>query len=199
MIRFSILVEDGKKRLAGTSEIIALDYLGALCLRRAGRRNEAETKVRSLRNNWTARDDLWGKAGWLLGKLQQDEARPQAALSFYEDVLAAFQSGPIHDACQFGRAECLVMLERHERALGVFQALKNKVLPGQASLPSNQRAKNHGIANGPTGRVLDLDLLRTTLTTIAESRLQSSDRRLGVQYLQLALSLLPKSDKEQRS
>ena len=193
------LVEDGKTRLAGTSRKIALDYLAALCLQRAGRQNEAETLVRSLRNNWTARDDLWGKAGWLLGKLQQDEARPQAALSFYEDVLTAFQSGPIHDACQFGRAQCLVMLERHERALGVFKALKKKILPGSNSRPSSRRAKNHGLSNGPTGRVLDLDLLRTTLTTVAESRLQSGNRRLGIEYLQLALSLLPKSDKEQRS
>lgn len=194
-----VLLEDGRTRLAGTSQRIALDYLAALCLRSADRRNEAETLVRSLRNNWTAHDDLWAKAGWLLGRLQQDEARPQAALSFYEDVLAAFQSGPIHDACLLGRAECLVMLERHQRALGVFKTLKKKILPGRYSIPSRRRAKSHGIAGGPTGRVLDLDLLRTTLTTVAESRLQSGNRRLGIEYLQLALSLLPNSDKEQRS
>ena len=193
------LVEDGRARLVGTAQKLALDYLAALCLRRAGRADDAETLVRSLRNNWTAHDDLWGKTGWLLGRLQQDDARPQAALSFYEDVLTAFQSGPIHDACQFGRAQCLVMLERHRRALEVFKDLRKKVLPGHNSPPSSERAKNQGLANSPTGRVLDLDLLRTTLTTVAESRLQHGQRRLAVEYFQLALSLLPNAAKQQRA
>jgi len=192
------LAEDGRARLTGTEQKLAIEYLAALCLQRAGRPDEAETLMRSLRNNWTPRDELWAKAGWLLGKIQQDDQRPQAALSFYEDVLVAFQSGPIHDACQLGRAECLVMLERHARALEVFQALKERILP-QGTRPSSHRAENLGIANGPTGHVLDLDLLRATLTTAAESLLQDDNRRLGIQYLQLALSLLPEADLQQRS
>ncbi len=69
------LVQQGKQRLAGTAERLALVYSEALCLWKTGRPLEAETLLQSFRNRWTAHDALWGRSGWLLGRLQQDDGR----------------------------------------------------------------------------------------------------------------------------
>lgn len=175
------LVEGAKKRLNGTPERIALTYLEAFCLRGAGRGPEAETLLRSLRNNWTKRDTLWAEAGWLLGKLQQEEGRPQAALSFFEEVMTAFPSGEVYDACRLGRGECLVMLERFDRALDAFRSLRGRLRPGEGH------------------RFLDRDALRSILTAAGESRLQSGDQKLGIQFLELALSFVPPDDRDAQS
>ncbi|MCG8407038.1 MAG: tetratricopeptide repeat protein [Phycisphaerales bacterium] len=175
------LVEGGKKRLEGTAERLALTYTEALCLQESGRKAEAETRLRSLRNHWTKRDLLWGRTGWLLGRLQQEEDRPQAALSFYEEVLVVFQSGDLHDACELGRAECLVMLGRHERSLEVFERLKWRALERQEH------------------QYLDRDVLRTAITTAGESRFRDNDQSLGLRFLELALELLDEQDALLRS
>lgn len=222
-------VDQARSRLAGTPQRLAMDYLKALCLRQAGHGEEAETLMRSFRNNWTAHDDLWGKSGWLLGKLQQDDDRPQAALSFYEDVLGAFQSGPIHDACRLGLAQSLVMLQRNQRALDIFRTLVDRVLARQSKAASPRFGDpplplpeaRDGLRNRPLtsetnidspaiqrttprltgmiGQALEPDVLRTTLTTAGESRFKAGERRLGIEYLQLALSLLPYSQRTLRS
>jgi len=49
--------------------------------------------LRSLLNKWTVRDGLWGEANWLFGRLQQLDGRPQAGLSFHEEVLRCFTAG----------------------------------------------------------------------------------------------------------
>lgn len=175
------LIEEAKTRLAGTAEKLALSYTEALCLWQADQRVEAETRLRSLRNHWRTKDELWGRTGWLLGRLQQEDGRPQTALSFYEDVLDAFQSGDLHDACELGRAESLVMLRRYERALEVFERLKRRALEGVGRL------------------YLDRDALRTVVATAGESRLRAGERRLGLRFLELALSLADESQVQQRS
>ena len=177
----SQLLDAGKSRLAGTSESLGLSFVEALYLRKVDRAAEAEARLRSLRNNWTLRDELWGEAGWLLGRIQQEDDRPQAALSFYEEVLRGFQSGRIHDACKLGRAECLVMLERYERALDEFVQLKDR------SLRFADRIH------------LDSDALRTTIATIGELRLQAGDLGLGIRFLELAMTLVDGSDSGERS
>lgn len=98
-------------------------YLEALCLRAMGRTDEAEALLRRIREEWTKRDDLWARAGWLLGRLQQEDDRPQMALAFYEEVLRSFASGEMKWACEQGRAECLARLERFEAAREAFSGL----------------------------------------------------------------------------
>ncbi len=217
------LVAAGRERLAGTAEWIALSYPEALCLRELGRHEEAEAALRSLRNNWTQRDDLWGKAGWLLGFCQQQDGRPQTALSFYEEVLTAFRSGELHDACEFGRAECLAALGRYDRALEVFTELGKRFAPskvsgelaGRGSAPHSVRsaaadgrvgtksaraslaAERSPVA--PLGDGLDGSVLRTAITTIGEARLQEGDLDRGLRFVALALSLTPDVDREQKA
>lgn len=166
------LIEKVQARLAGTEEQPVVRYLQALCLREVGLRNEAEQALRSLRNEWRSRDELWGKAGWLLGRLQQDDQRPQAALSFYDDVLRSFQNGDLHDACSLGRAECLASLQRYQRALEGFMEL-------QTRLTGKERS-----------RLLDRGAVRAVVTTIGESLMQSGQHELGIDYLRLAMNLV---------
>jgi len=175
------LVEQGKQRLAGTAERLALVYSEALCLWKTGRPLEAETLLRSFRNSWTAHDDLWGRSGWLLGRLQQDDGRPQAALAFFEDVLGSFQVGVLNDVSELGRAECLVELDRYERALTVFERLKPRLIDAEP------------------GAALNRDAVRTTMTTVGESLIRSDRPRLGIRFLETALSLADASDGVLRS
>lgn len=175
------MVEQGKVRLAGTGESLALVYSEALCLWKTGRSQDAETLLRSFRNGWTAHDELWGRSGWLLGRLQQEDGRPQAAIAFFEDVLTSFQVGTLKDVCELGRAECLVDLGRHERALGVFQRLQPR------------------LTDSAPGAALSRDAVRTTITTVGEALIRSGRPRLGLQYLELALGLVDSSNDVLRS
>lgn len=170
------LIQQAQTRLAGTEERPAVRYLEALCLRDVGMNDEAEQTLRSLRNEWRLRDELWGKAGWLLGRLQQEGQRPQTALSFYDEVLRSFQSGDLHDACTLGRAECLAALQRYPKALQVFSDLKARM------------------AGKDPPQSLDRPSIRTVITTIGESLIQSGQLELGVKYLRAAMELVDKGE-----
>ncbi len=201
------LIAEARGRLAGTAEWISVSYPEALCFRELGRHLEAEQSLRSLRNNWTERDELWGKAGWLLGVLQQQDGRPQTALSFYEEVLTAFKSGDLHDACEFSRAECLAALERYDRAFAEFTDLGRRFTPkrtasaapaddsGDAALPEHLEAGPEGAPSD----YLDGSALRTAITTIGESRLQAGDLERGLQFIGLSLSLTPDAERETKA
>lgn len=175
------LVSGAAQRLKGSQALPRVQYLEALVLKAEGRLMDAEDVLRALRNDWTMRDALWAQAGLLLGRLQQEDDRPEAALSFYDDVLRTFNEGAIYDACLLGRAECLAALERYDTSLDEFKSL---------------------IANGPRwtrpGRV-DRAVVRTTITTIGETLLRNNRLELGVEYLRLALSLVDDADAKLRA
>ena len=172
------LASAGKERLAGTAEKLALSYTEALCLCDGGARyaEEAETLLRSLLCDWAVRDELWCKANWLLGRLQQLDERPQAALTFYDEVLHTFQAGDVYDACALGRAECLAALERYDTALEAFAALKERLV------------------ERPGHPFLDREAIRLTVTAIGESLLRSESPDLGIEHLRFALSLTEGAD-----
>ncbi|MFH1419595.1 MAG: tetratricopeptide repeat protein [Planctomycetota bacterium] len=174
-------IDRAKERLAGTEGMLVVPYLDARCLHAEGKRLEAETTLRGLRNEWTTHDDLWAKAGWLLGRIQQEDDRPQTALTFYDEVMRSFQTGGLHDACSLGRAECLAALGRFEASKDAFSVLKDRLLSG---------------AN-PAG--LDRDLVRATITTIGESLLQKGQLQIGIDYLRLAVDLVGSGNGELRS
>jgi len=172
------LVEAGKKPLSGTAERVALTYIEALCLCDVGTRysGQAEALLRSLLDDWRVRDILWGRANWLLGKLQQIDGRPQAALSFYDEAMKVFQAGSLHDACTLGRAECLAVLERYERSLETFAKLQDR-FSGERGLWR-----------------LDRGAVCTTIAAIGESLLQGGSLELGTEYLRLALLMMDPTD-----
>ena len=176
----SELVTAGKARLAGTAEKLALTYTEAVCSCEQGSRysEEAEGLLRSLLSDWRVRDELWGKANWLLGRLQQLDDRPQAALSFYDEVLEVFAAGDLADACLLGRSEALAALERYEAALEGFARLNDRL---------SHRRKNPYLEEGA---------VRLTVTAIGESLLRSGSTDLGIEFFRLALNMTDPADKK---
>lgn len=168
-----LLVGAARERLKGTEELLAVSLSEALCLRDAGLQMEAEALLRGLREEWAFHDELWARSGYLLGRLQQEDGRPQAALSYFEEVLRAFREGEVHDQCMLGRAECLATLGRYEGALALFVEL-------------GDRARGQGLSRG-----VDVDSIRVATSTIAELLLQEGRAELAVGYLEVAQNLAP--------
>jgi tetratricopeptide (TPR) repeat protein len=175
------LLDEARVRLNGTEQRVGLGYVEALVLRELRRPEEAEALLRGLRAEWRAQDELWGRAGWLLGRLQQEDGRPQSALGFYDEVLAAFPAGDVRDACLLGRAECLAALERHAQSLETFRGLRGR------------------LAGPHPSRALDRSAMRTTVATIGESLLGAGSLSLAVEFFNLALEWVDPSDRTARA
>jgi len=169
-----------RDRLGGSADGPAVQYLQALCQRAAGDRDTAELTIRNLLRDWTARDELWGRSMWLLGRLHLDDERPQAALTVFNDVMSSFVEGEIYDACLYGRAQALVGLGRYERSLDAFVELVGDIRSGRNSNVEGEQ-------------------LYQKLADIGER--VKSDERLGlaIRYLELAAALIPKDAEAERA
>ncbi|MEK6644955.1 MAG: tetratricopeptide repeat protein [Planctomycetota bacterium] len=176
-----VRVDQARKRLAGTEELLGVTYLEALCRRQAGTFAEAEAILRSLRDEWKPRDELWAKAGWLLGRVQQEVGRPEAALAVHDEVLKTFRNGKVYSQCRLGRAECLAALNRYEEAYDLFVELLE---PGETEHKD---------------RVIDPVALRTSIGAIGDSLLSRNSPDLGIKYLELALKHTDESDRTTRT
>lgn len=170
------LIESAKRRLRGRPERPTLIFAEALCLRSIGRLDEADAMLRSLRDSLEDRDELWGRAGWLLGEMELADGRPQSAVAFFDDVQEAFSKGPLFWGCELGRAMAMIALARKEVALGVLADIRDMLLESGDS------------------EYVELNAVRTTLTTVGRSLLTEGRRETGVRYLELALSLVAAED-----
>lgn len=170
------VVTEAKRQLAGTEYLPVVSYSEALTLRNAGLRDEAIDLLHSLREEWGVRDELWARAGMLLGKMEQEDARPQSALSYYEDVLKSFQDGDIHEICTLGRAECMASLERFDEALDVFRKVRDIV-------------RNHNAQ-----RSIDRENVRMGMTRICDELARRKRWALSIEYLETALDLVDGED-----
>ena len=170
------IVTTAKSRLVGTEFLPVVSFSEALTLREAGLRDEAVDLLKSLREEWGVRDELWARAGHLLGKMELEDARPQSALTYFEDVLKSFQSGRVHEMCQLGRAESLAQLERFEEALGVFRMVRD-------------------VFRSPRTRpAIDRDEVRLRLTRTCDELSQNNRWALSVAYLETALDMVDPED-----
>ena len=167
------VVENAKSRLEGTEEAIALPYLEARCLVQAGLSGQAEALLRRLRDTWTTHDDLWGEAGCLLARIEQEGDRQEMALATYDEVLKSLCTGDLKDACELGRAECLAALNQYEEALSQFRNLSDRIM--------------NRVANSK----LDRDAVRATVGSIGESLLAARKIELGASFIELALGWVP--------
>lgn len=170
------VVTVAKSRLTGTEYLPVVSYSEAITLRDAGLRDEAVELLKSLREEWGIRDELWARAGYLLGSMELEESRPQSALTQFEDVLKSFQSGDAHEQCLLGRAESLARLERFEEALDVFRSVRDVV-----------RARR-------THPAIDRDKVRLGMTQICDELSQHNRWALSVSYLETALDLVSPED-----
>lgn len=167
----SAVVAGGRDRLAGTTEAPAVAYSEALCLQASGDSEGAMARLLELQSDWPVHDELWGRSKWLMGQLQAEDDRPQAALSHFEDVLASFVEGSLHDACELSRAKALIALERYERALDVLGEI--------AANARNGRSRYYGP-----------EQIRDLVAKVGESMQREGRDAIAVRYLELASTLL---------
>ncbi len=157
-------------------------YLEAWLLYHLGHYDEAEIRLRTIRNRVEQGEEIAARTGWLLGQVvMRDEMpkRPQEALSFYSDVLKHHSNGPYVVASRIGLAEALVMLERHEEAIEAYRVAIEQL----ESLDDSN--------------VVSRDVLRTSLGVLAETLRQQGHMRRAVEYAELAVALVDRENVEQ--
>ena len=178
-------LDEARELLASTRRRVAdgvlsgeLDYLAALADFHAGDYDEAERLVRQLRGRLSVSDELSAKSGWLLGRLDYQQDRPQYALSVFDDVLGSFTSGPYVAGCMLGRAECLAALERYDEAAEAYEEVVALL-----------RRRRHG-------RLVDGAAVRTSLTGLYYD-LRGRGRAVeALRFIELALKLTDRKDLE---
>lgn len=157
------------------------EFLTALVLYFQGRHDEAERVVRSLRNRMTIRDDTDAASGWLLGRLVQLHGAPETALSHFDGVCDAHFEGRYVAASKFGRAECLVALDRHDDGAAAY------------------REAASAMAKVADSRVVDVARIGASATSAYESMQAAGKLEEALRYLDIATGLIPETDKRQRA
>ncbi len=168
------LIESGRQRLPSEKYEDLLEFLDAQLDLEKGDAIASERKLLAVRDRRETRDELWADAGRLLGMIELGRGQAEVALAYFEEVLQSHDRGELHDACDFGRAECLQRQGRHADALSIFGELYDRL----------GDFKRH--------RYLSHAMLRTTLavagTTLCDAADSGdSDREAGVSYLRKAL------------
>lgn len=180
--RAATLLTRNRERFAASDQQDHFKYLEALLMYKTGHADAAEPHLRALRNRVAPRSDLNAMTGWLLGEVVLSDGgpqRPQEALAFFEDVIHNHSSGSYAVASQLGRAEALVMLERHadaraayRRAIGALAELDDLSLVNQ-------------------------EALRVSLAVQAQAQGQGGDLRAALGYAELAALLADEDQTEQ--
>jgi len=177
------LLETNRERFAGSDFANRFEYLEALLLFKRGARNEAELRLRALRNHLDRSDEVDAMAGWLLGRVVLNDdgpQRPQEAASFFSEVIANHGSGGYVTASRIGLSEALAQLERHDEAVAACRLALEEL---EQSGPSFE---------------MDGDVLRVSLGVTLESLRQDGRLQEAAEYLPLAATLA-ESDDPQRA
>ena len=177
-------LEGFREQFAGTSFEAEYQYLVALTLRGNGEYDAAERMLRDLLNRHTVSDAVYSKAGWLLGQVVMYDGRaqrPQEALAIFRDVIAARVDMPSVVASRVGMGEALAWLYRYDESLKAYrEALADLAMVGERQM-------------------VNRDVIRTSLTVVAE-RCRREDRpATALEFMRLATSLVPDDDVETRT
>ena len=175
------LLETHAKRFVGTELESEYEYLTALHLWAAGEYDEAERRLRDLLNRVTVTDPVYPKAGWLLGKVVMNDGRaqrPAEAVVIFREVISSRADRLYGTASRVGVAEALAELHRHEESLAAYR----QAVTDMGDLRSN--------------RLVNRDVIRTSLTVVAE-RLRGEGRlEVALEFARLATSLVSMDDVE---
>ena len=99
------------------------DLLNAMLWYREDRFDEAERLLRALRAKLEVRNETYAQATCLLARLNLSDDRPYEALSFCEDILDSYTSGPYLATALLASAEAQALLGYHERAAACYREL----------------------------------------------------------------------------
>ncbi len=168
------LLDAVERRLDKNARSEEFAYLRAYADYRLGRHDQAERRLRLLRDGLTLRGELYAKSGWLLGRVVLRDGGPQRpleAMAIFEDVMATNAAPLYAAAAELGLAEAHVMLQRYDEALGHY----NDALQSLDRLPS--------------GRVLDRRAVELSLTLASERMKQEGRLWRALQFAEQAASV----------
>ncbi|MCO6438001.1 MAG: tetratricopeptide repeat protein [Phycisphaerae bacterium] len=167
---------------AGTDLEPRMAFLEALLLYKSGHYDEVERLLRTLRNDMDRLDEAYPMTGWLLGRVVLSDGgpqRPQEALSFFEDVIHTHPGSVYAAASRLGAAEALAMLQRDDDAISTYQV----------ALEDLDRLRER--------RLINRDVVRTSLSVMAESKRQSGQFAAALGYAELAAKLVDRDEVQQ--
>ncbi|MCB9851331.1 MAG: tetratricopeptide repeat protein [Phycisphaerales bacterium] len=171
-----LLLARYRDRFQGTDHSAEYQYLVALTLRQAQRYDEAERVVRELLNTVSVGDPVYPKAGWLLGRVVMFDGRaqrPEEAIAIFRDVIASRANPTYVAASRVALAEALATMDRFDEALDEYRdAVKD-------------------LSRLPNTRLVNPDVVRTSLSVVAERAMHEGELAVAVEYEKLALSLVP--------
>jgi len=176
------LLVSNQDRFLGSDLQDHFNYLEGLLLYKTGHFDEAEAHLRTIRNRLDYVDEIHAKTGWLLGRVVMSDGGPQRpleAVSFFNDVLTHNPGSAYAAASRVGMAEALGYLERHEEAIDAY------------------RAAIEDMEHLDTGELMNRDVLRTSLAVTAETQRQQGHIKASLDYINLAVRLLDRSDVEE--
>lgn len=157
------------------------EYLECTNIVARKRFDDAEVRLRALRQRVAADSDLNARTGWLLGRVLLSDGgpqRPMEAISFFEDVIRIHPDGDYAIASRLGMAEALADLEQHGEAVAAFEMTVD-------ALPK--------IVDR---RLIDSAALASTLFVIAEARRIATDLQPALGYAGLAVRLVDRENIE---
>ncbi len=157
-------------------------YLEGWLMYKTGHHDQAEIHLRTVRNGLMPGDKGHARTGWLLGVVAMSDGGPQRpleALSFFSDVIRYHPGSPYGVASRVGSAEALAMLGRHPEAV------------------SDYRLVIEELEDLDDQRLVNRDVLRTSLGIVAEERGREGQLRASLDYARLAAALIDLSDIEQ--
>ncbi len=171
-----------RERFEHTDLFPEFRYLEAFQLYQSGAYDESEALLRTVRNSVSVADDVHAKTGWLLGRVIMHDAgpqRPMEALAFFEDVIQHHGLGPYTTASRVGTAEALAYMQRHRESVNELRT----AIEEMAELPPN--------------RLVSRDVLRVSLTLLADALRKAGELGPAVEYSRLAGTLIDWSQQEQ--
>ncbi|MCK4660291.1 MAG: tetratricopeptide repeat protein [Phycisphaerae bacterium] len=174
-------VHETEPRFAGTRWEDAHEYLLCLTLYRVGRQDEAERRLRALRNRLPGSEELYARSGWLLGRVVLSDGHPQRpaeALSFFRDVVNSAPDTVYAPASQVGMGEALAALERFEESLNQYRQAVGRL---------------DGFQGSP---LLSPEMVRASITVVAEELRRQGRLEAPLQYYELAVGLIDERDIE---
>lgn len=165
------LLEADRERFSGTAFADRFEYLEALLAYKRGARDDAERRLRALRNHLDRGDEVDAMAGWLLGRtILRDDGpqRPEEAAAVFTDVIAHHGRGRYVTACRVGLSEAFAQLERHDEAVATARTALEEIEQGDPSATP------------------DADVLRVTLGVTADALRREGRLEEAAAYLPLA-------------
>ena len=177
-------LEQLRDRFASTRWEDAYEYLVALALYRIGQYDEAERRLRALRNRLSVWDDVYPRSGWLLGRVVLSDGapqRPEKALSFFRDVVDSAAATVYEPSSRVGMGEALAALERFEESLEQYR-----------------RAMEFAEAEDEFREswLFSSEVIRASATVVAENLRREGRLEAPLQYYELAASLIDERDEE---